>query len=128
MRPSLTAALVMSALAPALAHADALDDAKGKARPVVVLSDSRDDPRVAKQIQALDGTRSELSNRNIQVLQEAGSDGPLRKKLGVEKKGFAVVLVGKDGTVKKVWRDPVEPEKIFTIIDAMPMRQNEMNG
>ena len=128
MRPSLTAALIISALTPALARADALDDAKGKARPVVVLSDSRDDPRVAKQIQALDGTSPELSNRNIQVLQEAGSEGPLRKKLGVEKKGFAVVLVGKDGTVKKVWRDPVDPKQIFTIIDGMPMRKNEMNG
>ena len=128
MRPFLTVALIVSALAAKLTHADALDDAKGKARPVVVLSDSRDDPRVAKQIQALDATRPELSNRNIQVLREAGSDGPLRKKLGVEKKGFAVVLVGKDGTVKKVWRHPVDPKQIFTIIDAMPMRQNEMNG
>ncbi len=128
MRPFLTAALIVSALKPTLAHADALDDAKGKIRPVIVLSDARDDPRVAKQIQALDGTRPELSSRNIQVLQEAGSDGPLRKKLGVETRGFAVVLVGKDGTVKKVWRAPVDPKQIFTIIDAMPMRQNEMNG
>lgn len=128
MRPFLTVSLIVSALAPKLAHADALDDAKGKVRPVVVLSNSRDDPRVAKQIQALDSARPELRNRDIQVLREAGSDGPLRKKLGVEKKGFAVVLVGKDGTVKKVWRVPVDPKQIFTIIDAMPMRQNEMNG
>ena len=111
-----------------VAHADPLDDARGKARPVVVLSDSRDDPRVAKQIQALDGTGPELTNRNIQVLQEARPNGPLHQKLGVEKKGFAVVLVGKDGQVKKMWRDPVDPKKIFTIIDSMPMRQKEMDG
>ena len=128
MRAFLTTALVVATLAPGFAHADALDDAKGKQRPVVVLSDSRDDPRVAKQIQALDGTKPELTNRNIQVLQEAGPDGPLRKKLGVEKKGFFVVLVGKDGSMKKVWRDPVDPKAIFTIIDSMPMRQKEMNG
>ena len=128
MRPILMIALAAAALAPVLAHADQLDDAKGKARPVVVLSDSRDDPRVAKQIQALDGLKPELSNRNIQVLQESKADGPLRKKLGVEKKGFAVVLVGKDGTVKQVWHDPVDPKKIFTIIDSMPMRQKEMDG
>ncbi len=128
MRPMLTTALIVAALAPALAHADQLDDAKAKARLVVVLSDSRNDLRVAKQIQALDGFRPELTDRHIQVLQEPWADGPLRKKLGVEKKGFAVVLVGKDGTVKQIWHDPVDPRTIFTIIDLMPMRQKEMNG
>ena len=129
MRPLPSAALLAAALlAAAPVHADQLDDAKGKSRPVVVLSDSRDDPRVAKQISALEGTGPKLTNRNIEVLSEAKSDGSLRKKLGVEKKVFAVVLVGKDGTVKKVWHDPVEPKRIFTIIDAMPMRRKELGG
>ena len=131
MRPAfvIAAAALPSFVAHAtLAKADPLDAAKGNARPVVVLSDSRDDPRVAKQIQALDGTKPELTNRNIQVLQEADVHGPLHKKLGVEKKGFSVVLVGKDGSVKQVWHDPVDPKQIFTIIDSMPMRQKEMNG
>ncbi len=128
MRAFLTTALVLAALAPGLAHADGLAVARGKSRPVVVLSDSRDDPRVAKQIQALDGTKPELTDRDILVLQEARPDGPLRKKLGVETKGFAVVLVGKDGRVKKVWRDPVDPKTLFKIIDSMPMRRKEMDG
>ena len=110
------------------ANADPLDAARGRARPVVVLSDSRDDPRVARQIQALDGTKPDLANRDVQVLQEVGAHGPLHRKLGVEIKGFAVVLVGKDGSVKKVWRDHVDPRAIFTIIDSMPMRRKEMNG
>ena len=38
------------------------------------------------------------------------------------------MLVGKDGSVKKVWKDPVDPKQIFTVIDAMPMRRDEMNG
>lgn len=128
MRPAFAAILAVALLPTAAAHADPLDDAKGHARPIVVLSDSRDDPRVAKQISALDGTRPELTNRNIQVLREADGQGPLHKKLGVAEKGFSVVLVGKDGTVKKVWKDPVDPKQIFTIIDAMPMRRDEMNG
>ena len=41
MRFLLTTILTVAALA----HADELDLAKGKARPIVVLSDSRDDPR-----------------------------------------------------------------------------------
>ena len=129
-----TAALALSiALAGAgAAHAqsplDRLDALKGSSRPVVVLSDSRDDPRVARQISALDQTRPELDNRNIQVLTEARPGSRLRRTLGVSRRGFAVVLVGKDGGVKKVWRDPVDPKSIFTIIDAMPMRRQEMRG
>ena len=128
MRPMLATALIVTALAPALARADQLDDAKGNARPLVVLSDTRDDPRVAKQIRALDRMRRELTDRNMRVLRESRPDGPLRRKLRLEQKGFAGVLVGKDGRVKQGWHDPVDPKKIFTIIDSMPMRQREMNG
>ena len=95
---------------------------------MVILSDSRDDPRVARQISALDHTRPALDDRNIKVLTEAQPGSRLRKSLGVSERGFAVVLVGKDGGVKKVWRDPVDPKSIFTIIDAMPMRRQEMRG
>ncbi len=107
---------------------DKLKALQGSSRPVVILSDSRDDPRVARQISALDHTRPALDDRNIKVLTEAQPGSRLRKSLGVSERGFAVVLVGKDGGVKKVWRDPVDPKSIFTIIDAMPMRRQEMRG
>ena len=132
MRPSLaiaSAALVALGTTAASARAGTqLDAFKGTSRPVVVLSDSRDDPRVAKQISALDHTKPELDNRNIKVLREATPGSALRKTLGVSEHGFAVVLVGKDGSVKKIWRDPVDPKQIFTVIDAMPMRRQEMRG
>lgn len=129
-RPLLVLATLVSTTA--LAHAqDAVDKLKslqGTSRPVVVLSDSRDDPRVAAQISALDHTQPDLTKRNIQVLLEAKPGSRLRKNLGVAERGFAVVLVGKDGTVKKVWKDKVDPKQIFTVIDSMPMRRNEMRG
>ena len=105
-----------------------LQQLRGKARPVIILSDSRDDPRVAKQISALDHVKPEIDERNISVLSESDRHGALHKSLGVARRGFAVVLVGKDGQVKKIWRDPVNPKQIFTVIDRMPMRQKEMNG
>ena len=123
------ACLVLIAV-PAFARStgDQLKALRNKARPLVILSDSRQDPRVAKQISSLDGTKPELDDRNIAILREAQTGSALRKTLGVSERGFAVVLVGKDGGVKKVWRDPVDPKAIFTIIDAMPMRQREMKG
>lgn len=99
-----------------------------KARPILVLSDSADDPRIAKQIAAFDRAKPGLDERDIAVLREARPGSALRKVLGVAPTGFAVVLVGKDGGVKKVWHDPVDPARIFTLIDAMPMRRREMKG
>ena len=103
-----------------------LDALRWKARPVVVLSDSPDDPRVSRQIAAFDGAKGAVSERDIEVLREAEPHGTLRRQLGVKETGFAVVLVGKDGGVKKVWREPVDPKQIFIIIDSMPMRREEM--
>lgn len=112
----------------ALGETGTLGPLKGKSRPIVVLSDSRADPRVAKQISALDGTKPELDKRDITIIKDDEPGSKLRKHLGVTERGFAVVLVGKDGSVKKVWHDYVEPAKIFTVIDSMPMRQQEMKG
>ncbi len=128
---SLLGLTVLSVLAlPLVAQADSdpLPALKWKARPVVVLSDSRDDPRVARQIAALDRVATDVSDRNIKVVREARPGSALRKRLGVAERGFAVVLVGKDGTVKEVWHDPVDPKRIFTLIDQMPMRRREMRG
>ena len=37
-----------------------------------------------------------------------------------------MVLVGKDGRVKRRRDEPMPPEELWAIIDAMPMRQDEM--
>lgn len=124
----LAGSLVAMPHAHAQSGADTLKQLRGTTRPVIVLSDSRDDPRVARQIAALDHARPGLDERDIKVLRDAEPGSGLRKSLGVERAGFAVVLVGKDGGVKKVWRDVVDPKRIFTIIDQMPMRRQEMRG
>jgi hypothetical protein len=105
---------------------DRLKSLEDRARPVVILSDSRDDPRVARQIAAFDRAKAALAERDVTILREAGPDSALRGALDAPAAGFAVVLVGKDGGVKKVWRDPVDPMTIAKLIDAMPMRQDEM--
>ena len=113
---------------PADAGADAMSPLLGRSRPVVILSDARDDPRVARQVASLDRFKAGCDEREIEVLREGEPDGPLRRRLGVAGHGFAVVLVGKDGSVKQVWRAPVAPSRIFALIDAMPMRRREMRG
>ena len=127
-RLALFAALAAAAPARAEDAADTLQHLRGISRPVVVLSTTAKDPRVAEQLAALDDVRSALAERDVAVLTEAQSGSRLRRSLGVEAYGFAVVLVGKDGTVKEVWHAPVDPRTIFALIDRMPMRREEMRG
>lgn len=42
--------------------------------------------------------------------------------------GFAVVLIGKDGGVKRTERQPLAPADLFGTVDKMPMRRQEARG
>ena len=50
----------------------------------------------------------------------------LRDKFDVSPGRFAVILVGKDGGTKLNRQEQTQLEDIFALIDAMPMRQKEM--
>ena len=50
----------------------------------------------------------------------------LRKRLSVPPGRFTIVLIGKDGGEKIRQESPVDLKEIFAIVDAMPMRQQEM--
>jgi len=50
----------------------------------------------------------------------------MRRQFGVGAGEFWIILIGKDGTVKSRFFDPVSVLEIFSLIDAMPMRKQEM--
>lgn len=50
----------------------------------------------------------------------------LRDKFDVSPGRFVLILVGKDGSVKLNRQEQTRLEDIFALIDAMPMRQKEM--
>ena len=52
----------------------------------------------------------------------------LRKAFNVADDAFAVVLIGRDGGEKERWAEPVSAQEIFGKIDAMPMRQQEVQA
>ena len=41
---------------------------------------------------------------------------------------FAVVLIGKDGGVKRTETQPLAPADLFGTVDKMPMRRQEAKG
>lgn len=101
---------------------ETLEALRWKARPVVVLGMGT--PRQA-QLDALTAVPEALAERDIVLLVDGPGAAPLHARTGA---GFAVILIGKDGGIKQVWRDPVAPDDIFAVIDAMPMRQREAAG
>ena len=50
----------------------------------------------------------------------------LRKRYNVNQGEFAVILVGKDGGIKLNRQNETRLEEIFDLIDAMPMRREEI--
>ena len=55
---------------------------------------------------------------------KGAKSAPLRQ--GFQPGGFRIVLVGKDGGIKLEQEEVLDPETLFSLIDGMPMRRNEM--
>lgn len=121
------------------APADAMSPYRWKFRPVLAFANHDDSALLAKQRRIFAGGRAGLVERNIVVVWIVGNTvrtelGPrpgltatqLRARFGLNKAGFRVILVGKDGGAKLSRSTPLTTATLFRIIDAMPMRRDEM--
>ena len=140
--PAMALALGVIALA-ALATAeggDWLSRFRWTLRPLVIVAPTADDPRLMSQIKAYYAALPQALERDMAVVLVTGTtpvavDGvmvseptPLeaRDTFGLDMDAFRVLLVGKDGGVKLERTEPVEMGEVFTLIDSMPMRRDEM--
>ncbi|WP_147440324.1 DUF4174 domain-containing protein [Notoacmeibacter ruber] len=133
--------LALDTLLPPVAAAQQrpLAGMKWDKRPLLIFAP--DDDGAATQWTLLQRQMDGLKDRDMTVLAVTDrvaaklgsapsgvSAEDLRSFYNVPSERYESILVGKDGTRKALWRDPVEAEAIFRIIDAMPMRQREMEG
>ncbi len=95
-------------------------------RPIIVFADTAADPRFQQQMDLLEARVDELAKRDVVVLTDTdpASQGALRRKL--RPRGFALVLIGKDGGVKLRKPFPWDVRELSRVIDKMPMRQREI--
>ncbi|MCV6592992.1 MAG: DUF4174 domain-containing protein [Silicimonas sp.] len=111
-------------------EAEAVDLAalKWRARPVVVLADTPDDPAFRQQMELLRARADELIERDVLVITDTdpGAGSALRRKL--RPRGFMLVLIGKDGGVKLRKPFPWDVRALSRQIDKMPMRQQEIRA
>lgn len=138
------ASLVMAAtimFASLAGPAMAMSAYKWKNRPLVVFAASEGDPALARQRSIVSAVRPAFQDRAIVVVYVIGDKvstdmgpGPaigadeLRKRFGVGRAAFRVLLVGKDGGVKLSSEAPIAASTLFSTIDAMPMRRQEAKG
>jgi hypothetical protein len=122
----------------AYAPVSSLEQFQWKNRVLVIFSDEKN-ARAARQENQLLAEREALGERDLVILRlrgeaatflfgsgEAVDAAAIREELETpDDSEFAMMLVGKDGTVKLRAVEPVAAGELFAIIDSMPMRAAE---
>lgn len=122
--------LAGAAALPAQTDDDPLAEYRWTTRVILIFSDSAEDPRYIRQMRELDKVTEELDVRDAVVVADT-TPGPsrfdttaLRKKYRPH--GFNVLLIGKDGEVKRRTPQPVTGSQLVRQIDRLPLRQQEI--
>lgn len=101
-------------------------------RVLLLCAPTATDDALLRQRQLLAPARTDLSARDLLVQEVLLNEvSPTDKKyltetLRVSPTGFTALLIGKDGGAKRRETEPVTPTSLFSTIDVMPMRQQEM--
>jgi hypothetical protein len=119
-----------------------LNSYQWKNRLLLVFAPNENSPAYQRQMQLFQGKQADVQERDlllVEIFTEGTSraagkkldDGEItrvRSQFNVDPQKFQTILVGKDGQSKRREDNPINPEVIFQQIDAMPMRQREMQG
>ena len=103
-------------------------------RVLLLCAPTADDAALRRQQELLAPARTGLAERDLLVQEvvmtklAAADQRYLTQRFGVQTGTFTVVLIGKDGGVKRRETQPTPPNNLFSTIDAMPMRQQEMRN
>ncbi len=117
-----------------------LQSYKWENRPLLIFTESEKSKLYQSQMKEFEGNErciderdmiliSIFSNEEVQIDNKKyflDNYNELLKKFSFDKSDFALILIGKDGTVKLKSEKPIEANKIFDLIDSMPMRKREM--
>jgi len=116
------------------------DQFKWKNRLLFLFASERNDPFFRDLKGEISDRKNEVDDRDL-VVFEILEFGPStmnttqmdpqtaashRKHFDLPPKTFMLILLGKDGGIKLKRNDRVKLEEIFSLIDSMPMRKDEM--
>ena len=135
-----TVLLLTLAAMPGAVSAGLLDEHLWRHRLIVLVAPTSNDASVAQQRRLIEQRADALIDRDIQVYElfERGvstlqgnplADGQaamLRAELGEGPDARLLILIGKDGSVKRREALPADLREKFLLIDEMPMRRAEI--
>ncbi|MBX0290841.1 DUF4174 domain-containing protein [Hymenobacter sp. HSC-4F20] len=128
----LSCAMAKAQSLPAVSLAATIKASQWQNRVLLVCAPTPEHPELGHQRQLLAKAQPALRERDLLVREAVFAHLPapdqryLRQQLGVAATEFTVLLIGKDGGVKQRATRPLTPEQLSAVIDAMPMRQQEM--
>ncbi|RFP64472.1 DUF4174 domain-containing protein [Hymenobacter lapidiphilus] len=105
--------------------------ARWRQRVLLICAPAATDAQLLAQRALLQAAQAGLAERDVLVRTLvvpglAATDRAYLRRLGVKTDAFQVLLLGKDGGVKRRDTVPVAPAALFATIDGMPMRRQEM--
>lgn len=105
-----------------------LDEFKWIARPIIVFADTPADPRFREQLQLLAERPDPLMERDVVIIidTDPSARSPIRTEL--RPRGFALVVLQKDGAVGFRRPSPRDVREIVRGIDNFSFRQEELRS
>jgi len=97
-----------------------------KKRPIVVFADSPDDPNFDLQMEYFTERIDELVERDVIVLTDTDPSVQSALRTKLRPRGFMLVLIGKDGSIKLRKPLPWDVRELSRTIDKNPTRQREI--
>ena len=116
-------------------HSSPLEDYLWKNRVIVTFSPSKNNTERSYFLNSINKNFCEFNSRNIihidlifnENYQEVEKFENSFENLSLSASAFRLILIGKDGEIKLNSRK-TSLEEIFSLIDTMPMRQEEMHN
>jgi hypothetical protein len=132
---------VVTSLAAGPAASYDLSEHQWRHRLLFLVAPDDDDPLLAAQQRIIEMRRDAVSDRDIRVFRLYREQGfvedmelpiravtSVREQLGVTPEDRLLILIGKDGGVKRRTELDTDLRDVFLQIDAMPMRRDEMRA
>ena len=103
-----------------------LDSFLWEKRLIIVFSNDPQDPSFVTQLNYLRNRLDNLKERDVVIITDTNPNFKSDIRLKLRPRGFAFILIGKDGKIALRKSQPWQVREISRSIDKMPMRKQEI--
>lgn len=98
-------------------------------RKLLLVTDNIRNAQFLEQEKILNTDSAGIEERDLTIaIVTSSNNKALYSKWMNNRKGFRLILIGKDGGEKFTSDIPISFQQLFAIVDAMPMRQQEIRS